>query len=87
MVTTKRPVTGLTLSFALFAFANTALATDNGLVTEQSRYSVKETVARFELAVKAKELLGFMVFTEIHPRGCREEIWPRDEAAHGHCVR
>jgi uncharacterized protein (DUF302 family) len=61
----RHTVTGLALSLALFAFVNTALAEDNGLITEQSRYSVKETVARFEAAVKEKESLGFMVFTEI----------------------
>jgi uncharacterized protein (DUF302 family) len=65
MVATKRTLIGLTLSFALFAFANTAFAADNGLITKPSRYPVKETVARFEAAVKDKESLGFMVFTEI----------------------
>ncbi len=65
MKATKRTVTGLTLPFALFAFLNTALAADNGLMTKQSRYSVKETIARFEEAVKAKEPLGFTIFTEI----------------------
>ena len=65
MTAMKHTVTGLALSFGLFAFANATLAADNGLITEQSRYSVKETVARFEAAVKEKESLGFMVFTEI----------------------
>ena len=46
-------------------FVSAASAADNGLITVQSRYSVKETVARFETAVRAKESLGFMVFTEI----------------------
>ena len=45
MAATKRTLIGLTLSFALFALANTAFAADNGLITKQSRYSVKETVA------------------------------------------
>ena len=40
-------------------------ALENGLITVQSRYSAKETVVRFEEAVKAKESLGFMVFTEL----------------------
>ena len=44
---------------------NAAFAADTGLITVQSRYSVKETVARFEAAVKTKEAVGFMVFTEI----------------------
>jgi len=50
---------------ALFAFMPMSYAADDGLITTQSRYSVKETIARFEEAVKAKESLGFMVFTEI----------------------
>ena len=81
MTAMRHTVTGLALSLALFAFANTAVAADNGLITEQSRYSVKETVARFEAAVKEKESLGFMVFTEIdHAAAARKfglEMRPR----------
>jgi len=62
---TKHTMIGLAFSFTMFTFAITASASDNGLITERSRYSVRETVARFEAAVKAKESLGFMVFTEI----------------------
>ena len=40
-------------------------AADDGLITKPSRYSVKETVARFEGAVKDKEAAGATVFTEI----------------------
>src|SRR3974390_2267002 len=65
MTAMKHTVTGFALLLALFAFANTTLAADHGLITEQSRYSVRETVARFEAAVNEKESLGFMVFTEI----------------------
>lgn len=53
------------LPFVSFAFANAAVATDNGLVTVQSHHSFKETIARFEEAVRSKASLGFMVFTEI----------------------
>ena len=63
MTAMKHTVTGVAL--LLVAFANPTLAADHGLITEQSRYSVRETVARFEAAVKEKESLGFMVFTEI----------------------
>lgn len=59
----------LVIRFALplfsFVLANAAFAADNGLITVQSQHSVKETVARFEEAVRSKESLGFMVFTEI----------------------
>jgi uncharacterized protein (DUF302 family) len=50
---------------AVFALSCPAQAADPGLITKQSRYSVKETVERFKAAVKAKEANGFMVFTEI----------------------
>jgi len=56
---------GLLLWLALLAVANPASAADSGLITKQSRYSVKETVERFETAVKAKEANGFLVFTEL----------------------
>ena len=55
----------LSLVLMLCGLASPALAADNGLVTAQSRYSVKETIARFEEAVRAKESLGFTVFTEL----------------------
>jgi uncharacterized protein (DUF302 family) len=55
----------LSLALMLCGLASPAGAADNGLVTVQSRYSVKETIARFEEAVRAKESLGFTVFTEL----------------------
>ena len=35
------------------------------LITKSSHYSAKETVERFEAAIKAREAAGFIVFTEI----------------------
>ncbi|HWZ58950.1 MAG TPA: DUF302 domain-containing protein [Gemmatimonadaceae bacterium] len=58
-------VTLAVTSFALVAFVNASHSADDGLISTQSRYSVEETISRFEVAVKAKESLGFMVFTEI----------------------
>src|SRR5271165_1185395 len=58
-------LTGLALSIVLITFTDAVTAADPGLITKQSRYSVKETIERFETAVKAKEANGFMVFTEI----------------------
>jgi uncharacterized protein (DUF302 family) len=55
----------LALSLAICATAAAAGAADDGLITKPSKYSVKETVTRFEAAVKEKEAAGFMVFTEI----------------------
>ena len=50
MSTAKRLAdAGFALTFALLAFVNAAFAADTGLITVQSRYSVKETVARFKV--------------------------------------
>jgi uncharacterized protein (DUF302 family) len=61
----KYRFTGLAASLVICATAVAAHATDEGLVTKASRYSVKETVARFGAAVKQREAAGFIVFTEI----------------------
>src|SRR6266849_8057175 len=55
----------LALSLAICTGPATALAADDGLITKPSKYSVQETVARFEAAVKEREAAGFTVFTEI----------------------
>ena len=55
----------LVLSLAICARAATAGAADDGLITKPSNHSVKETVTRFEDAVKQREAAGFVVFTEI----------------------
>ena len=56
---------GLVASIAACTTTVAAYAADDGLITKPSRYSVKETVSRFEAAVKEREAAGFMVFTEI----------------------
>ena len=38
---------------------------DSGISTKPSNYSVKDTISRFEAAVKSREGAGFIVFTEI----------------------
>jgi uncharacterized protein (DUF302 family) len=65
MIFANRLLLNLALPLALCALATVAGATDAGLITKPSKYSVKETIARFEAAVKAKEAAGFMVFTEL----------------------
>lgn len=47
---------------ALFA---TPACADDGIITKPSKYSVIETISRFEAAVKSREGAGFTVFTEI----------------------
>jgi len=61
----KRVPASLALSLAICMGPATAHAADGGLITKPSKYSVEETVARFEAAVKQKEAAGFTVFTEI----------------------
>ena len=53
------------LALSLSISAGAADAADDGLITKPSKYSVSETVTRFEAAVKQKEAAGFTVFTEI----------------------
>ena len=62
---TKRAIASLALLLAICATTVTADAADDGLITKPSKYSVKETVTRFQAAVKEKEAAGFVVFTEI----------------------
>jgi hypothetical protein len=50
---------------SLVMCATGTYAADEGLITKPSKYSAKETVARFEAAVKQREAAGFIVFTEI----------------------
>jgi uncharacterized protein (DUF302 family) len=61
----KRALASLALSLAICTGPANSYAADDGIITKASRYSVKETVARFEAAVKQKEAAGFTVFTEI----------------------
>ena len=55
----------LALLLAICPTAVTTRAADDGLITKPSRYSVKETITRFEAAVKEREATGATVFTEI----------------------
>lgn len=52
-------------SVALLAYQSEVVASDNGLVTKESHYSVRETVDRFKAGIKANEANGLMFFTEI----------------------
>jgi uncharacterized protein (DUF302 family) len=49
----------------LLAVLVTPACADEGIITKPSKYSVGETIARFEAAVKSREGAGFIVFTEI----------------------
>lgn len=52
----------LLLPLLLPSLSAAAPADETGLITKPSRYSVRDTIDRFEAAVRAK---GWMVFTEI----------------------
>ena len=63
------------------AVLNTGAFADNGLITRSSKNTVKETVEKFEAAVKAKAAGGWVVFTTIdHAAAAKEaglEMRPR----------
>ena len=65
MKVAKHVLARLAASLAICATAIAAHAADDGLITKPSRYSVQETVTRFETAVKEREAAGFTLFTEI----------------------
>ena len=49
----------------LLALLTTPAYAADGIITKPSKYSVIETISRFEAAVKSREGAGFIVFTEI----------------------
>jgi uncharacterized protein (DUF302 family) len=60
-------------TLAIFALATASQpvgATDSGLITKASNYSAKETIERFESAVKSK---GWIIFTEIDHAGAAKK--------------
>ena len=61
----KGALASLALSLAISTGPVIGHAAEDGLITKPSKYSVTETVTRFEDAVKQKEEAGFTVFTEI----------------------
>ena len=81
MNVTTRLLSTLALSAALGTIVHPAPAADAGLVTKPSKYSVSETLDRFEAAVKARAAAGFKVFTRIdHAAAAKEaglEMRPR----------
>jgi uncharacterized protein (DUF302 family) len=56
---------GLAVPLTMWATAVPTHAADDGLITKPSRYSVNDTIARFEAAVRQRETDGFMLFTEM----------------------
>ena len=63
------------------AMSCTSALADNGFITKPSKYSVKDTIEKFESAIKAKAAGGWTVFTRIdHAAAAKEaglEMRPR----------
>jgi uncharacterized protein (DUF302 family) len=55
-------VLGVSLAICFVSLPKVGLAAESGLITKPSKYSVPETIKRFETAVQAK---GYIIFTEI----------------------
>ena len=55
------------------AMSSTLAAADNGLVTKPSKYSVKDTIEKFENAIRAKAAGGWKVFTRIDHAAAAKE--------------
>jgi uncharacterized protein (DUF302 family) len=55
----------LLLAFSFALCVTPCFPADDGLITKPSKYSVTETVGRFEAAVKQREGAGFIVFDTI----------------------
>jgi uncharacterized protein (DUF302 family) len=55
----------IALAVGFWIVATSVYAAEDGLITKPSKYSVKETISKFEAAVKEKEAAGFVVFTHI----------------------
>jgi uncharacterized protein (DUF302 family) len=63
--TASHLIGGSILAAALAVLTTMTAAADSGLITKASRYSVKDTVERFEAAVRRRQADGYMVFTQI----------------------
>ncbi len=61
-MTIRNGIFASVLAVLLSSLPQLALAADTGLITKPSKYSVPETIERFEAAIKAK---GWIVFTEL----------------------
>ena len=52
---------------------HSGFAADSGLITMPSKYSVAETIQRFEAAIREKSDQGWMVFTELDHAAAAEK--------------
>jgi len=64
---------GLLSLLTMLMVPSIAVAADAGIITKKSKYSVSETLDRFEAAVKARAGAGFKVFTRIDHAAAAKE--------------
>ena len=77
---------GIALMFALALSSGPQLvsASDSGLITKPSKYSVPDTIERFEVAVKAR---GWVVFTMLDHAAAAAKVGLQLHPADGRRVR
>jgi uncharacterized protein (DUF302 family) len=65
----------------LLVMSSSQACADSGLVTKQSKYTVRETIDRFEAAIKSKAAGGWVIFDRIDhaaaAKGAGLEMRPR----------
>ncbi|HEX7564980.1 MAG TPA: hypothetical protein VF396_17300, partial [Bradyrhizobium sp.] len=49
----------------LLVMSSSQALPEGGLITKASRYSVQETIERFEAAIKSKAAAGWVIFSRI----------------------
>ena len=69
----KASIAGWTIATLLASLPQIGFATDSGLVTVPSKYPVKETIQRFEAAIRNNSGQGWMVFTELDHAAAAEK--------------
>jgi uncharacterized protein (DUF302 family) len=62
------------ISAALIAMSCALALADSGLITKQSKYTVKETVDKFESAINAKRENGWVIFTRIDHAAAAKQV-------------
>ncbi|AUD00329.1 hypothetical protein QU42_03265 [Bradyrhizobium sp. UASWS1016] len=71
----------MVIAAGLIAISSTFAFADDGLITKPSKYSVKDTIEKFEAAIKAKAAGGWVIFSRIdHAAAAKEaglEMRPR----------
>ncbi len=55
----------MVIAAGLIAISSTFAFADDGLITKPSKYSVKDTIEKFEAAIKAKAAGGWVIFSRI----------------------